>query len=54
MPVLVPLQLYVRRGDLVFRDLMEWDLASATASTHIYTSEVRPCGTGHVDIGPAS
>lgn len=35
------MQLYVRRGASVFRDELEWDLASATSSTHIYTTEVR-------------
>ncbi|GIL76208.1 hypothetical protein Vretifemale_5693 [Volvox reticuliferus] len=48
-PRLVRLQLYVRRGDTVFRDELEWDVNDPAASTLQYACEV--CQHLHLDLG---
>ncbi|EFJ46309.1 hypothetical protein VOLCADRAFT_105657 [Volvox carteri f. nagariensis] len=47
-PRLVRLQLYVRRGDTVFRDELEWDVNDPAASTLQYACEV--CVHLHLDL----
>jgi hypothetical protein len=45
---LVTPQVYVRRGDTVFRDMLEWDLANPVASVTLYATEVSSgVGTAH-------